>query len=91
MWLIIALAVTFSIAAAVWVGNIARENVLQQHIRRLALETDQLSSAALAAYHTRQQVITHHEDRLAAAGSIVRPAKTPERLEMLTRLPPHRF
>jgi signal transduction histidine kinase len=52
MWLIIALAVTFSIAAAVWVGNIARENVVEQHVRRLALETDQLSSdfgQALAA------------------------------------------
>ncbi len=44
MWLIIALAVTFSIAAAVWVGRIASENVLQQHVRRLSLETDQLSS-----------------------------------------------
>ncbi|MGC1523167.1 MAG: histidine kinase [Steroidobacteraceae bacterium] len=44
MWLIIALAATFSIAAALWVGSIARENVLQQHIRRLSLETDQLSS-----------------------------------------------
>src|SRR5271156_358263 len=52
MWLIIALAVTFSIAAAVWVGRIARENVLEQHVRRLTLETDQLSSdfgQALAA------------------------------------------
>jgi len=52
MWLIIALAVTFSISAAVWVGVIARETVLQQHIRRLSLETDQLSSdlgQALAA------------------------------------------
>jgi signal transduction histidine kinase len=44
MWLIIGLAFTFSIAAAVWVGSIARANVLEQHIRRLALETDQLSS-----------------------------------------------
>ncbi len=44
MWLIIALAITFSIAAALWVGRIARENVVQQHIRRLSLETDQLSS-----------------------------------------------
>jgi signal transduction histidine kinase len=44
MWLIIALAVTFSIAAAVWVGSIARANVIEQHVRRLALETDQLSS-----------------------------------------------
>jgi signal transduction histidine kinase len=44
MWLIIALAITFSIAAAVWVGSIARRDVFQQHVRRLSLETDQLSS-----------------------------------------------
>jgi signal transduction histidine kinase len=44
MWLIIALAITFSIAAAVWVGSIARANVFEQHVRRLTLETDQLSS-----------------------------------------------
>jgi hypothetical protein len=52
MWLIIALAVTFSIAASIWVGSIARRNVLEQHVRRLSLETDQLStdlSQALAA------------------------------------------
>jgi signal transduction histidine kinase len=53
MSLIIGLTLTFSIAAAVWVGRIARDNVLQQHARRLSLETDQLSSdmsLALAAY-----------------------------------------
>ncbi len=44
VWLIIALAVTFSSAAAIWVGAIARQNLLEQHIRRLSLETDQLSS-----------------------------------------------
>jgi signal transduction histidine kinase len=44
LWLITALAVTFSIAAAVWVGGIARDNMVEQHERRLALETDQLSS-----------------------------------------------
>jgi signal transduction histidine kinase len=44
MWLIIALATTFSIAAAVWVGSIARRDVFEQHVRRLSLETDQLSS-----------------------------------------------
>jgi signal transduction histidine kinase len=52
MWLIIALAVTFSIAAAVWVGRVARKDVIEQHFRRLSLETDQLSSdlgQALAA------------------------------------------
>jgi signal transduction histidine kinase len=44
VWLIIALAATFSIAAAIWVGAIARQNLLEQHVRRLLLETDQLSS-----------------------------------------------
>lgn len=51
-WLILLLSLTFAIAAAMWVGRIARSNVLQQHTRRLALETDQLSVAlgqALAA------------------------------------------
>jgi signal transduction histidine kinase len=44
VWLIIALAVTFSLAAAIWVGAIARQNLLEQHVRRLSLETEQLSS-----------------------------------------------
>jgi signal transduction histidine kinase len=44
MWLIIGLAATFSIAAAVWVGRIARENVIEQNVRRLSLETEQFSS-----------------------------------------------
>jgi signal transduction histidine kinase len=44
MWLIIGLAITFSIAAALWVGSIARANVIEQHVRRLSLETEQLSS-----------------------------------------------
>ncbi len=44
LWLIIAQASVPSVAAAIWVGNIAGANVLAQHVRRLALETDQLSS-----------------------------------------------
>jgi hypothetical protein len=46
---------------------------------------------ALAACQTQQQVVTQHEDSLAAAGFIVRPANTPERQAMLKRLPPNRF
>ncbi len=64
VWLIIALAATFSIAAAVWVGSIARQNVLEQHVRRLSLETDQLSSdvgqalaARLAAIHAATRIL----------------------------------
>src|ERR1700722_14788490 len=65
MWLTIALAVTFSVAAAVWVGSIARQNVLEQHIRRLSLETDQLSSDL-------GQALSARLDAVRAAGPILR-------------------
>jgi hypothetical protein len=39
----------------------------------------------------RTQVIQDKEDSLAAAGFILRPANTPERIAMLKRLPPNRF
>jgi signal transduction histidine kinase len=57
MWLIIALAMTFSIAAAAWVGSIARANVFEQHVRRLALETDQLSSDVGQAMASRLDAV----------------------------------
>ena len=44
IWLMVALAASFAIAASVWAGNAAREIVVQQHVRRLALETEQLAS-----------------------------------------------
>jgi signal transduction histidine kinase len=77
MWLIIALAVTFSIAAAVWVGKIARENVLQQHVRRLSLETDQLSSDL-------GQALSARVDAVRAAGSILRATSAAGRPSGLT-------
>jgi hypothetical protein len=46
---------------------------------------------ALGACQTQQQRVVHHEDNLAAAGFIVRPANTPERQAMLHRLPANRF
>jgi signal transduction histidine kinase len=70
MWLIIALAITFSIAAAVWVGSIARRDVLEQHVRRLSLETDQLSSElgqAIAARLGALRAARILLDRAAAA------------------------
>lgn len=70
MWLIIALTLTFSIAAAVWVGRIASENVLQQHVRRLSLETDQLSSDLGLALAARL-------DAVRAAGPMIRAAHAP--------------
>ncbi len=57
MWLIIALATTFSIAAAVWVGSIARRGTFEQHVRRLSLETDQLSSELGQAIAARQGAV----------------------------------
>src|SRR5271168_5374359 len=72
MWLIIALAATFSIAAALWVGRIAGENVLQQHLRRLALETDQLSSEF-------GQALSARLDAVRAAGPILRAVDAPNR------------
>jgi signal transduction histidine kinase len=44
IWLVIALAASFAVAASFWAGRAAREIVVQQHVRRLALETDQLAS-----------------------------------------------
>lgn len=44
IWLVVALAASFAIAASLWAGRVAREIVVQQHVRRLMLETDQLGS-----------------------------------------------
>ena len=46
---------------------------------------------ALGACQTVQQKVVAHEDNLAAAGFIVRPANTPERKAMLGRLPANHF
>jgi hypothetical protein len=50
-----------------------------------------LGMGVLAACQTQQQIVSEHEDNLAAAGFVVRPANTPERQAMLNRLPPHKF
>lgn len=50
-----------------------------------------LGMGVLAGCQTQQQIVVEHEDNLAAAGFIVRPANTPERQAMLNRLPPHQF
>jgi hypothetical protein len=47
--------------------------------------------ALLGACESHQQVIAQNEDRLAAAGFVVKPANTPERQEMLHKLPANRF
>lgn len=50
-----------------------------------------LGGVSLTACESQQQRVEDHEDLLAAAGFIVRPANTPERQDMLHRLPPHTF
>ncbi len=50
-----------------------------------------LTTLALSACQTQQQLITAREDKLAAAGFIIKPANTPERQTMLTRLPANQF
>jgi signal transduction histidine kinase len=53
IWLVVALAASFAFAASWWVGRVAREIVVQQHVRRLVLETDQLGSDLSQAVSTR--------------------------------------
>jgi hypothetical protein len=48
-------------------------------------------AGSLTACESQQQQVQDREDLLAAAGFIVRPANTPERQNMLHRLPPHTF
>jgi signal transduction histidine kinase len=73
IWLMIALAASFAIAASIWAGRVAREIVLQQHVRRLALETDQLASDL-------GQAISARLDAVRAAGDPARPAEVFEHL-----------
>jgi signal transduction histidine kinase len=73
IWLMIALAASFAVAASIWAGRVAREIVVQQHVRRLALETDQLASDLGQALNARL-------DALRAAGPSARPADLFERL-----------
>jgi hypothetical protein len=50
-----------------------------------------LGIASLAACESQQQRVVDREDKLAAAGFIIKPANTPERQQMLTRLPANQF
>jgi len=59
--------------------------------RTIAVLATLLAAAAFGACETQQQKIAQHEDKLAAAGFVIKPANTPERQAMLARLPAHRF
>ena len=88
MWLIIVLAVTFSIAAAVWVGSIARQTVFEQHVRRLSLETEQLSSDLGQALAARLDAVRASGRILRGAGAADRPARLNDVFdELLTAYP----
>ncbi len=58
IWLMVALAASFAITASIWAGGVAREIVVQQHVRRLALETDQLGSDLDQAVSARLRALS---------------------------------
>ncbi len=64
---------------------------MQSSSRTAAVLGTLLAVSALGACETQQQAIAQHEDRLAAAGFVIKPANTRERQAMLARLPAHRF
>jgi signal transduction histidine kinase len=57
IWLMVALAASFAVAASLWAGSVAREIVVQQHVRRLALETQQLASDLGQAVSARLEAV----------------------------------
>jgi len=62
IWLMVALAASFAVAASVWAGSVAREIVVQQHVRRLALETQQLASDLGQAISARIEAVRSSGD-----------------------------
>ena len=67
IWLVIALAASFAVAASLWGGRVAREIVVQQHVRRLVLETDQLASDLGQAVSMRLAAIRAADGKAAPA------------------------
>ena len=59
--------------------------------RIAALLAVALGMFAVSACETQQDRIASREDKLSAAGFIIKPANTPERQAMLKRLPPNQF
>jgi hypothetical protein len=56
---------------------------------RVAIFAVLIGSLPLGGCETQQQRITAHEDKLSAAGFIIRPANTAQRQAMLKQLPPN--
>ena len=68
LWLIVGLSVAFSISGALWVGRIARANILEQHVRRLELESDEFGSELSLAIAARLDAVRAAE-HFAATGA----------------------
>jgi hypothetical protein len=60
-------------------------------MKRYLIGTALMFMFALSACESQSALVSHNEDNLAAAGFVVRPANTPERVAMLNRLPAHQF
>ena len=71
-------------------ANVMRKRMLL-HPRHLAAVATVSFLGALGACETQQQRITGREDKLSAAGFLIRPANIPEREAMLARLPANKF
>jgi len=56
-WLVVALCLVFAMAAALWLGGMARTSMLQQHDRQLALSTEQLAAELDRALALRMQSV----------------------------------
>lgn len=54
-WLVVALSLIFALVAALWLGEMARTSLLQQHGRQLALSTGQLAAELDQALALRLQ------------------------------------
>jgi hypothetical protein len=71
--------------------NASAPAALHFSARRAAIIGVLIGVVMLCACESQQQQITEHEDKLSAAGFVVKPANTTERQEMLKRLPPNQF
>ena len=72
-------------------SHLLRRGTVRPFSRRVATVVTFFLLAALGACETQQQRITAREDKLSAAGFVIKPANTPERQAMLARLPANKF
>ncbi len=56
-WLVVALAVCFATVATIWIGGMARADILQQHVQQFTLETEVLASDMNLALASRLRAV----------------------------------